>query len=544
MRRKEYVKRVCLWMSTILCVNMLTSCSRSNEIANSDGTLNAEVYAQPATEIGEQPGWFGQVVKERFGLNLCYRSSGENDFMLYESQEKLGDLIIFDNVSNFREAAGAGLLFDWEDEDLLALHGSKLEENYPEALRRSRSLVIDGRLYGIGSEIATEKGLNGNFACVPELRADLYETLGCPSIDSLKDYIPILSKMQALYPETEKGKKVYGVSLFKDWDDGMMQFCNQLAALYGYEQMGLGYYDHGTQEWESCLSEDGIYIKCLEFYNELYRQGLLDPDSMTQDYSMALTKYQQGTVLFSLIGSLGSALYNTASNLSAGHSMRVVAPCDSVILRYEESIYGNDCIWAIGADCIDPESCMELIEWLFSPEGKLSMMYGPENVTWEYNSDGLAVLTEFGQTCLNDSSAIMPDSELSFGAGYPWMNSATLTNDAKIQGTNNESYLSLMGDNVQTDTTMNDLRALPYVVAPASTFELPERSDQLDFIWVQIANCIQEYSWKAVYAPDDQTFDQIIQKMREKSDAYGWDQCLAWCQEQAKERAFIERQGN
>ena len=56
------------------------------------------------------------------------------------------------------------------------------------------------------------------------------------------------------------------------------------TAYYGYDEFGFGLYDPEEQVFHPALEENGPYLTCLKFYNNLYQKGLLDPDSQTQGY--------------------------------------------------------------------------------------------------------------------------------------------------------------------------------------------------------------------------------------------------------------------
>ena len=47
---------------------------------------------------------------------------------------------------------------------------------------------------------------------------------------------------------------------------------------------------------------------------------------------------------------------------------------------------------------------MEFINWLYTPEGMMTTLNGPEGLTWEMK-DGKAALTDFGKKAMRDSSA-------------------------------------------------------------------------------------------------------------------------------------------
>lgn len=267
-------------------------------------------------------------------------------------------------------------------------------------------------------------------------------------------------------------------------------FVAQTAALYGYEPFGFGFYHVKDKTWQDCFTEGGIYLRCLKFYHTLYLEGLLDPDSITQGYNEAISKYHQGVNLFSIFDYMGSLLYNTQEHMEEGHFMASVVAKDITPLVYEESIYGSDTIWAIGANASYPEECMEVINWLFTPEGSKVMEFGPQGVTGNLEEEGNSKLSA-SSISWNDGAVV--DTELS-----------------------------------------------SYVVVPASMYEMAERSEELDFIWSQVALSINKYSWNAIYSNSEEEFLDNIEKMKEEVKAYGYQDCVDFCLAETAKRSIME----
>ena len=134
-----------------------------------------------------------------------------------------------------------------------------------------------------------------------DLRWDLYKELGYPEIKTLDDMVDVLGQMKEICPTDDNGKTTYGVSLFNDWDGNLVMFVKSTAtAYYGYDEFGFGLYDPEEQVFHPALEENGPYLTCLKFYNNLYQKGLLDPDSQTQGYDGMQEDYQNGGAFLSV----------------------------------------------------------------------------------------------------------------------------------------------------------------------------------------------------------------------------------------------------
>ncbi len=79
------------------------------------------------------------------------------------------------------------------------------------------------------------------------------------------------------------------------------------------------------------------------------------------------------------------------------------------------------------------------------------------------------------------------------------------------------------------------IRITNYKVCPTvSDYNTPEREPELQVKWDQCKTAIKQYSWQAIYAKDDAEFNSIVATMQSECEAYGYADCVAWCEEQAQ----------
>ncbi len=329
-------------------------------------TVTLDVYDQLANYSGEQTGWFGQIMLEKFNVKLNIIPENDGVYDTRMESGNLGDLVIWGNDGDqYQQAVDKGMLFDWEEDDLITDYGPYIKSNMSAALEKNRGISSDGKLYGFGFDVTRSAKDPGSFMYTWDLRYDLYEELGCPEITDLDSLVEVLEKMKEACPTDDNGNTTYGVSLFNDWDGDMVMFVKSTAtAYYGYDEFGLGLYDPKTQTFHPVLEENGPYLTALKFYNTLYQKGLLDPDSQTQGFNGMQEDYQNGTAFLNVFNFMGSALYNTPDHLDAGKAMYPVKPSDATPIRYGLNVYGGNRIWSIGANTEYPELCMAIINWL------------------------------------------------------------------------------------------------------------------------------------------------------------------------------------
>ena len=528
-----------------------------------DETIMIDVYNGLANYMGMQEGWFAKIVRDKFNmeLNIIAPNVAGNGDTLYQTRTAagdLGDLIIVDNGQQYNELVEAGLLTD-------ASEYYETMENVQrfDAAVQNLNKDADG-LYGFPTSVSTLKatdpseGLDPTFGAY--VRWDLYGEQGYPEIGTLEDLLPVIQKMQEDNPTTDSGKKVYGFSLFSDWDGNMMNAGKQLVTYYGYDESGFVLAKADGSDYQSILDSDSEYIRALKFYFEANQMGLVDPESTTQNYDTLFAKFQEGQVLFSWWPWLGQAAFNTTTNLTEGKGFMLAPIQDQKIFSYGAEVYGGKQFIGIGSNAEDPERIAAFIDWLYSSEGVLanssqtSGSSGPEGLTWEMK-DGEPVLTEFGKQALLDGDGDVPEG---YGGGsYKDGVSALNVNTVLPIDINPdtgfpyaytmwESYQNETTDPVKEDWSKNMGGAestIGYLeendqllVAPGASYVAPEDSSEISTLRNQAKATIIEYSWRMVFAKDEAEFDQLLKEMQETADGLGYQTVLEFDMNNAKDQ--------
>ena len=522
-------------------------------------TITLDVYDQLANYSGEQTGWFGQIMLEKFNvkLNIIPESDGTYDTRMEAGN--LGDLVIWGNDSDqYLQAVDKGMLFDWEEDDILQDYGPYIAAHMEKALEKNRNLS-GGTVYGYGFDVATSAEDPQSMMYTWDLRFDLYQEIGAPEIRNYDDLVEVLKQMKEICPTDDNGNPTYGVSLFNDWDGNMVMYVKSTASAYtGGDEFGFGLYDPTTQTFTGCLEEAGPYYDALKFYNKLYREGLLDPDSQTQGYSGMNEDYLNGTAFLNVFNFMGSALYNTPQHLADGKIMYPVAPAEATPIRYGLNVYGGNRIWSIGANTENPELCMAIYNWLATPEGRMTAEYGPKDVCWYYDEEGYTHFTELGQAVKTDITTPMGEPYSgTYDDGSFKMNNSTWSLDAKNPDSNGETYNYRNWASFSTEAGSEIEQAWrewagaetpdlyfdkigQYKLSPGTTYSEGVRDTELDAKWSQVAECIKTNTWKAIYAETEEDFEAIFADMVSQAKEYGYDECVEWCEGEAQIRAAAE----
>lgn len=531
-----------------------------------DETIELTVFSQLANYSGKLTGWFAEVMKREFNVEMTIIPSLDGAFDTRMEAGDLGDIVIFgSNGSDYQRAATEGMLFDLNEDDILSDYGPYVKEHMPYALANNmsfnESFMGEEVLYGFGHNVASSPENHEAFFYTWDIRWDLYKELGYPTVKNLDDLHQLFLDMKEICPTDEAGGETYAVSLWPDWDGNMVMYVKSFATAYhGYDEMGFGLYDVETGKYHHATEEGGPYLESLKFFNDLYQDGLIDPNSMTQTYNEMSEKVTNGGTFFSIFNYAGSALYNTEEHTSNGKYMYTMTPDEATPIAYGMNVMGGNRIWTIGSKTEYPELCMAIINYLTTPEGYMTYNYGPKDLCWYYDDAGYSYLTELGeQAYLDRKGTIMPDEwgGGNFNDGTFQANNTTWSKDAENFDSNGETYNCDNWASRRTGATSDIqqdwmdktgcynseeyLDGRSYKVALATSYSESDKSDDLKIIWEQVADCLVNYSWQAIYAKDDAEYDKIVAEMTAKINEYDPEGlCLAWCENEAAIRCALE----
>ncbi len=568
-------------VSALLCVAMaatavLGGCGKEEKKEASSGGsgdgkyeefITVDVFDQLANYQGMQSGWFAKAVKDRFNMELniiAPNVTGGGD-TLYQTRSVAGDLgdLIIAGTDNgkFKNMVTAGLLADMTD----LLKDKDVMKNYEIAIAKTNELAGQEGIYGIPSEISNqspEVSTDGIEPLVsPYVRWDAYKAAGYPEMKTLDDLVPVMKTMQENTPTSDSGKQTYAVSLFKDWDSNMMVGAKNYASLYGYQELGFVMSKADGSEIQDITDDNSVYIKALRFLFKANQEGLVDPESTTQNYDVLSDKYRDGQVLTSLWSWQGSSFYNTPEHKAEGKGFMPAFIEDTSAFSSGCYSEGNaKTIIAIGSEAEDKERLADFIDWLYSAEGmeiagQAGGAAGPEGLTWEM-ADGKATRTEFGEKALSGQKVDVPKE---WGGGE-WSDGISALNFkalslVDIDPNNNEPYLTTMWSSVlDQNTSVLDTDWQEYAggakttieflegknalsVAAGTAYTAPEESSDITTLRNQCKAVIVDNSWKMVFAEDEAAFNSLLKEMQDTVTGLGYEEVLAVDIENAKAEA-------
>lgn len=566
------IKRfLCLILSLSIIFLNLTGCSfkignsRSDECPY-ENSIIVDVYDAYSNYQGIQSGWFAQVIKKKFNMELNIITGGQPSFEFREASGNVGDLIICSTENGqLQNLVDQGLVIDmtkylWK-KDIM---------KYNAEIRFLDDKMAQNGIYAFPSEIssrpATSSSEGPNLAYGPYLRWDIYSSIGYPHMSTLEDMLPVLVQMQKALPYSDTGKQTYAFSFFKDWDSNIMTFAKQPACFYGYDELGFVLARADGLDYQNILDSDSIYMRVLEFYYNANQLGLVDPESYVQTMGDVFEKYQDGAILYSPWPWFAQSAYNTTEHKEEGKGF-MLAPIDDL------QIYSYGClpngnlrkVIAIGSGAEDPERLADFIDWLYSPEGiqiagagPNGGTAGPEGLTWEMGDSG-PYLTDFGiQVLINDDAEVPAQwgtgtwddgcSQLNFVSvsmndldpdGYPYSyslwKSVLNINDTALD----LDWKAYMG----ADSSHEYLQEHDNILtAPGSSYVESEASSEITTIRNLCRDIIIDCSWRMIFAKNDTEFNGLKSKMQTEARALGYDSVYAFDLKSAKEQDVARKE--
>ncbi|MEN5072736.1 extracellular solute-binding protein [Isoptericola cucumis] len=303
------------------------------------------------------------------------------------------DLIPSTYVADVESLTSGGALLPVSDYlEYLPHFADKIEKwGLQEDLDRARQ--ADGKFYVLPGLLETPKP-----SYSVAIRADLWEEQGLEDPKTWDEFAEQLAIIDEAYPELD-----YAYS--DRWSiNGPMEATLQAAAGNFGTEAGWGYGD-GVQwngsEYEYTGASDG-YRQLVEYFHGLVADGLLDPESITQDDDPAKAKFTTGKVAAMGSNDQEMVLYRTGLEESGVKGAKVrqivvpAGPAGNVMDattggRFESGI----AISAKAAERDDFVALLQFVDWLyFSDEGNEFSKWGVEGETYEVDGDGTRVLAD------------------------------------------------------------------------------------------------------------------------------------------------------
>ena len=500
---------------------------------------------------GEVVGYRGEALAEH-GIKLevwaysdekttAMMTSGDFPDMMYVSPASQSDM--------FETLVQTDKIIDYSDyaEYLPHVLGDKVVNEYITSnldyIRENYS-VGTGKLFVLPFGVGVNSGLyaqSGTFdRNTPKLKWDVYEAIGAPEVTDMWSLIDIAEKMLEYQPTLEDGTKMFGtflntgtsnLTLWLTWKGSTTAGNNYMA-----ENMLV------TGEINYILEDDSLFKEGLKWYNEMYRRGLVDPDSISTARADQAPKLDNGLAMLP-----GGSLPGWATKYYE------VFPSDATLYRsFTTQYYTGGPSIVIFKDSENIETCLELVDMMADPYEWMKVYYGPEGCMWQEENGVLSITDEFA-AWLEEKGAInffpMPD-----GTEYSIFNTSTLFNsgtpladhvdingdplpyiptswpDAQAITTNNDNWNAwkeTMGAKDLWDyTEQHGIEVIQTSAFDGWVMDAPDDSQNLTI--AALRDVIVPACWNMVYSETEEEFEKIWDAMVKDAETMGSKDIYEW----------------
>lgn len=556
-------KRIVAWLLIMTMVLGLAGCGAASagSTAGSEGGSTAQEGSAAKTitlypynaglQSGPVTGWLGDYLLEK-GIILEVIPYSEEKTQAMLASGSLPDIVVFNSATNAKAALEAGMLLpldDYQDPLPHVMENDILKAGLDYA--REYYGTEDGELsilpFGVGKNTLYAAADTDRYAI--KLNYQLYEQIGAPEFEKLEDVIPILKEMQQAYPQNEEGMNVYAMNLFSDFDTTHFFNMMSIYSILGYHWNYLPYgieYEIETGTPYSIFREDSVYRRGARFMYELNQQGLLDPDSLTQERATADKKVSSKASVAGWAGVPGWA----------GKGYLPVPFDEFKPSLVTEEPYGKVGI-AISANAENVDTCLKFVDMLADYDALLTLYNGPQGDRWDIKDGKLVMTDKFKEyleagggtyvlengeeySLFNIVSYIpnMGNTIEKYGEPFP-MTLWTEYVDRQYETEDAQAWSARYGYKYLKDLLEAENKMTAVMDTSFVPFLTPD-SDDMKLTLAALKDVIVPSTWELIYAKDDAEFEQIWSRMKQNAEALGLEDVISYKVEdiaQAKETA-------
>jgi putative aldouronate transport system substrate-binding protein len=435
---KKHIRLLAILLAVLMLGSMFTGCAKKTASGSASGTTAASAGSASAAsaQSSGSDDWdgnmdnlytidiladtsyvdssldtaIGQYIAQKFGIAfnyLTYSGDMQEKQALMLAGGDFNEMQYMQYQTIVQQYIDAGALLNLDDyKDLLPDFYTRFADLIP----YWRAASKDGGLYKW--ESATPRTVDTE---IPHfdimVRSDVLEHYGWPNLVTASDWKAFLAKAVKDFPTSYDGQSTVGLTtpLAESW--GM-----QGVAAIGYEKgdtyvaAGNDYYTYNdkTQQFEDYLLNPEAK-ESFQFFNDLYKEGLLDEECFTDTSDNTLAKMSDGRAIAVWYMSWNNSTANAALT-EAGHpemsyiqqpfqldsqaGQKYTAPA---IYSYPYMSYG------VTTNCKHPERLLKFINWCCTEEGQLLLQSGIEGTHYTVEN-GKRVPTDLRYQCSSDEA--------------------------------------------------------------------------------------------------------------------------------------------
>lgn len=376
--------------------------SGSSEIAQPEYIIKYISGSSPSAITKSTDTKIGKLIKEKFNIVFEFEPYTGNWDEKCAIMLAAGDYPEMMNITTenlIKKYINAKALVQLDG--LMEQYGRNFEERYKDTIPLWRMTSDDGSLYKYEFGAPNMECVTGSQFDI-SIRSDALEALGYPELLSEDSYIDFLKRAMELMPETN-GQKTLGMVCpgAEPWGiQGIVPIMYEKARYTAAAGNRSVIWDNENNKFVDFMEHP--YVKdSLKFFNKLYRNGLLDPESFTDYGQQVIDKISTGRPLAVWYTAWYTDSPNKQFIKDGKENMQyVVMPImtntqvknkDKRVIRILDNY-----TWAsmvITKNARQPERIMQLLDWAATEEGQVLLGWGIEGE--HYNVvDGKRILTD------------------------------------------------------------------------------------------------------------------------------------------------------
>lgn len=462
-------------------------------------------------------------------------ASGELPDLMYVTRDNLEVMIEAGMVLNL-------------DEYLDQMPHVTEKEELQTAMNYAREFESDGTgiLYGMPTVVGGKTLSYGITKNMTVLNWDYYYGIGCPEIKDQWQLLDVMEEMLKAYPTGDDGVQNQGTYLNAGSDTEYWANINEYLKWFGYEPTELKYLlesDMINAEYKSILNDDSKYKEGLKWYNQAYRRGLLDPDSISTDRQTQKAKVDNGHAMVTS---------GTLQGYSASYKP-IYMEDQKIYQESWNSIYGNKYLLIINAKSKNIDAAVAFMDMLADADAYFEVKNGPEgDAVWYLDENGVCqvqqeFLDNYGKS---DVKTLLSNGEEMALWSTPWLiddnnfDTSYIGPDGEHRKVRSEDWTEFIEATYNTEewNQWKEVTGYDYYadqVMDAGNYYLTSDLDYItnfasipdDMMKLTIdalRDVVVNASWKMVYAESDEEFESLWTQMVKDCEDLGAQDIIDW----------------
>jgi putative aldouronate transport system substrate-binding protein len=316
----------------------------------------------------------------------------------------------------------------------------------------------------------------------------------------------------------------------------------EILAMHGRTYRGHLEIDHQTDTTKSVFDNDSYYKRMLQFFFNANQMGLVDPDSLSQDYPAYNAKAGAGRVMFNF-WSWGFGAFTTAQRNEAGIGFRLVPFAQEKMYSHAGPSYigGSASFAVISKNTKHLDKALALLDYSYSYDGVWTIYNGRRGVKWDLDENGEPYLTELGWQINNGTApwpaggvqgetlAYVAMQTIDPRAIHPvykrqidtkdWVKKSFIPQEALLI----RDWQEKMKARDDIDYLYSRNMAVEPSLAPMET-----PPENIQILENRVGEVVKTLSWQMVLARNQAEFDRLFAQMAEQAKGIGVETVQKW----------------